>query len=52
MARVSTTTAAKTLGISRQQVGKLCEAGKLDGYRPHPRGWWQVELSPKKKEKP
>lgn len=50
MARVSAPIAAKRLGISPQQVGKLCKAGKLDGIRPHDRGWWQVELSPKKKE--
>ncbi len=52
MARVSAPTAAKRLGITPQRVGQLCKQGKLDGIRPYGRGWWQVQLPPKKEADP
>lgn len=50
MGRVSTTTAAKRLGLSRQRIDQLCKEGKLDAIRPHAKGWWQVQLPEQKKK--
>lgn len=52
MAKLSTSQAAAKLGISKQHVARLCKAGKLDGFRIHDTAWWQVDLPPKKEEKP
>lgn len=48
--RLSTSQAAKELGITKQRVGQLCVAGKLPAQRVGERGWWQVNLPAKQKQ--
>jgi hypothetical protein len=51
MAKLSSSQAAKKLGISQQHVVRLCKKGVLNGSRIHNKSWWQVEL-PKKEADP
>lgn len=49
MAKISTSQAARRLGISPQHVVRLIKDGTLNGTRIHNKAWWKVELPDKPK---
>lgn len=41
---VSTSHAAKRLGVSSARIGQMCRSGALQGRQLYPGAWWQVIL--------